>query len=373
MAKRFEVCTACHSRVLNSLYHEGVSLSRVRVSGRTLSFTVPSASCAQVVDVLSRHCFSYTVRDVGPLAVLAFLRRRKALWITAIVLCLALVTASSVVWTVRVDCPESLSAAVHQALSEAGALSPRFRAGLDLDALRYTLSGIDGVSLVSLSVRGVYLQVDVKAELPDATILAPSGALVASCDCVISRVIVEQGRALVQAGDSVRRGDVLIAPEYLLDPDADVTAPTRAVGTVYAYTYPSYSYQFDEHVLQTTRTGRCTRTATLTVLDRSFGAISPSPYAEYATETQVFTLGTFIPVTVARTTYYETQTDVVFTPFLSVKEEITEYCYAQILSQLKKGVHISRKWCIIDNKGSIYRVRAYAEVEQTVSIYADEE
>jgi len=372
MAKRFYVCTVCHNRALNYLYRAGVPLSRVRACGRSLSFTVSSREASLAASTLSDHCFTYTLGDVGIRSLFAVLRRRKALWIATVILCLALITASSVVWTVKVDCPDRLSAAVHDALSSSGALSPHFRATLDLDALRRTLSSIDGVSLVSLSVRGVYLQVDVKEELPAPSLATSSGALVASCDCVVTRVVVERGRAFVKEGDSVRRGDVLIAPEYLIDAEADVTVPTEAVGTVYGYTYPTYTYQFSEHTFVTSRTGEHRRTSTVSLFGQTYGALSASPYPEYEEDTQTFSIGTFFPLTITRTTYYETQTDDVFTPFPLIKEQIIEHCYAQIQSQLKKGVQISRKWCIIDNKGSVYRVRAYAEVEQTVSIYADE-
>ena len=372
MAKRFRVCTVCRGRALNCLCRVGVPVRRVRSVGRTLTFCVPEAWAQKAARTLDGQCFDYSMCEMGLRALLVALRKRTVLWITALVCCLAMVAASNVVWTVRVDCPDGLSASVYEALSESGALSPKFRNTVDLDALRRRLTAIDGVALVSVSVRGVYLQVDVKEELPKGIVATSDGAIVASCDCVVSRVVVERGRAMVKEGDSVRRGDVLIAPEYLVDPEADVTVPTQAVGTVYGYTYPTFTYQYDQHALRTVRTGECVRSATVSILGRTYGEVAPNPYAQCETQVEHFSLGAFVPIEVERTTYWETCTEATFAPFAVAKEDVVEYCFSQIQSQLKKEVQISRRWCIIDNRGSIYRVRAYAEVEQTVSIYADE-
>ena len=174
-------------------------------------------------------------------------------------------------------------------------------------------------------------------------------------------------------GQSVRRGDVLIAPEYLLDKDAAITAPATAVGVVYGYTYPSAMATYDERSTVTVRTGETAKSAQIVWDGVALSPEIPSPYAEYEAETTRIALGGLVPIEVVRTTYFRTETVVEFRPWAVARETVVEECFTQILSQLKKDVHLRRKWCIINTMGSIYSVRAYAEVEQTVGIYCDNE
>ncbi len=373
MTKRVEVCTICTNRILNALCREGVCVDKVRRKGRTLSFDVPLSSAADVRRCLDDMRLDYRIYDVGLSAVARFLRRRPVLWIGAALASLAIIVALQVVWSVRITCPDFLMPAVRQVLAEEGVLSPIFATKVDTRRIQSAVSTIDGVALASVYVKGVYLNVDVKEELPPAEIERYQGPIVAQCDCVISRVVVERGRAMVQAGQSVRRGDVLIAPEYLIDKDADVTVPTQAVGEVYGYVYPASTYLYDEEQVQTVPTGNVSRTAVIEVAGRRFGEGAPSPYASYQTQVDVIRLGGVVPVVIERTVYIETRQETRFAPWLVAKEEVLQYCYSQIESQIKKDVQILRKWCIIDTMGSIHRVRAYAEVEQMVGVYYDEE
>lgn len=372
MNRRITVCTICHNRVLNCLLRAGVDVHRVRPLGRTVSVEVPRAQVAAACACLDNICMQYTVERLGLAAVAAFLRRRPFLWITAALLSLVLIAALQVVWTVRIECPDDLYDAVHAAVATRY-VAPRFRRSVDTEDIRAAVNRLEGVALVSVYTRGVYLYVEVKEELPKGEIVLSNGPIVAACDCVISRLVVERGRAMVQVGQSVRKGDVLIAPEYLLDAEADITAPTRAVGTVYGYTYPSATALYDEQTVHTLRTGAVKRTAQLVVAGHTLGDIAPCDYANYEIETQTITLSGLLPVQIERTIYYETATVTQFEPFEVAKEGIIEQCYAQIYAQLKKDVEILDKWCIIDNMGSVHRVRAYAKAEQIVGVYGNEE
>ena len=372
MRKRFEVCTVCHGRVLNCLCRKGVRVTGVRVEGRKLSFVAAGENVRLCEDALGGACFGYTAREVGVGAWVRSLWRRPALWIAALVVCAALGVALNVVWKTEVDCTPELAPKVYAALAEAGYASPRFRNEVDTTDVKNRLTAIDGVALASVRIKGVWLEVEVKEELPNGETAVHTGAIVAACDCVVTRIVVERGRAMVAAGDSVRKGDVLIAPEYLVDADRDVTLPTQAVGEVYGYTYPAYTYQYAERTFEKTRTGEAVRHTRITAFGHTFGEREAAPYPQYEEEVEKFVLGAWFPIEIERVTYYETTEQAEFRPFALEKERIIEECFAQIRAHLKKSVQILREWCIIDNMGSIYRVRAYAEVEQRVDIYGDE-
>lgn len=362
----------CVGRVLNAFCRRGIAIGHVRTSRCRLRFDVCD-SYRQAIDCLDSLGVSYTQRRLGLGHVVRFLRRRPALWIGTVVACVVLVLCANVVWDTRIACPDYLADSVRAVLAECGASAPVWRGNLDTDAIKHGVEGIEGVALVSVYRRGVFLQVDVKEELPKGQLQLSSGPIVATCDCIVSRVVVESGRAMVQAGDTVRKGDVLIAPEYLVDKEADVTVPSRAVGEVYGYTYPTVTTQYAERTFRTVRTGARHTEGLLMLAGRTFGTIAPSPYAQCEVEERTVVLGDVVPVEVHLTTYYETRQEEFFAPWATAKERVLEGCYLELTSQIKKDVQIRRKWCIIDNMGSIYRVRAYAEVEQTVGVYYDEE
>ena len=364
MSRKVEVSSACVGRIVNDLCANGVCVRGVRKEGRRFCFCTDTRCMGAVRAYMERRCIDYCVQPKGVGRIGAFAARHWAMWVALAVVGVALALCFLMVWDVRVQCVEALEPAVSAVVAPS---RYHWRWQVDCADLKQQLTALDGVALASVYRRGTTLVAEVKEELPKAQVNAPAVApIVAVCDCIVSRIVVERGRAMVQEGQSVRKGDVLIAPEYLLDKNEMITAPGEAIGEVYGYVYPMVAVTYNERTFTTRTTGQSATYATLSVVGQTFGQPLPSPYRLYDTVTQVVRLQGWLGVDVVRTTYTELEQIEVFRPWEQAKEEILAECYAQIVADVKNSVQIVRKWCIINNTGSVYSVRAYAQVEQQV-------
>lgn len=366
MGRKFVVNSACCGRILNDLNRQGVPVQCVQTAKREVCFVVADKCSKKVCRCLDDKGYVFCMQRRGLAAFGAFLAGHLALWIALALVAVSLAVCSRFVWRVRIDCVDELYQSVQQRVMADEPIG-KWSASLDLAALKEELVAIDGVALVSVYCKGVCLVVEVKEELPPALVQEPRYApIVATCDCIVSRVVVERGRALVEAGQSVRKGDVLIAPEYLLDKDQDIAVPTEAIGTVYGYVYLAAETTYDEYGVVLCETGNAYSAAYLTIAGRQIGETPTSPYATYQYRRQIFAWQNWLPISLTRITYREQREQQTYRPWQSAKEEVEAYLGQQIEAQLKNNVKILRKWCIINNTGSTYYIRAYAEVEQEV-------
>lgn len=366
MRYKIEVNSACRGRILNELCRRGVGVQCVQVAGRKVCFWVQNKECADVRAYLDAGGYDYRALRRGLGAALSFLRRRVALLVALVLVAGAIAVCANLVLSVQIDCAPALSEQVRETVLESRPIG-QWRSRYDLAALKQSLVAIPSVALASVQIKGVCLAVSIKEELPAKEIVEPRYApIVATCDCIVTRVVVERGRALVEAGQSVRKGDVLIAPEYLLDKEQDIAVPTEAAGKVYGTVYPTYSLTYVEEREILRPTGRETTYAVISIAGERLGEERACPYDLYETRRERVALDSWLPVVVERVTYAEMQRESVVRPWESAKEQVVAFCEQQIETQMKNNVTILRKWCIINNKGSTYTVRAYAEVEQEV-------
>lgn len=223
-------------RLLHELQAHGVHPREVRREGlRTLTMRIERSDEREV----RRACADahVEVRQCTPLGLtraLMHLRRRAALPICAALCVLMLGMLGTRIWRIDVEAPShALRAQVEQALSALGAMPGAAKSGLDLRALESAVTAdVPGVKFCQARVRGVTLTLTAQQvePAPDTLSLYPPGGLYALCDAVVERVQVLAGRAVVQRGDTVRAGDLLISGEEQLS--REDTAPVRALGIV---------------------------------------------------------------------------------------------------------------------------------------------
>lgn len=372
MSKVRFVAKTAGSRILTEVGRLA-PIYRVSKKHKQIAWSVDATYCAAVEERLRQDKIDYTVHAGGVRHAVQVLWHRPALWIGMLLVCAVLGAMLNTVWVVDID-SETDDPALTAVLQEVLPHYPVWKQQVDAEAIRQKLLSVEGVALASVYVKGMRLQVEVRHELPKQPIKQPNYApIVAAYDCIVTRVVVERGRALVQPGDSVRKGDVLIAPEYLVDKDADVTVPDQAVGEVYGKAYLSTERTFCEYTTVYKPTGQTAIGAVMEVAGTVLGTMGDSPYTLYEEKQEKIALGIAVPVTVYRTTWIELEETQVYEPWDTAKERVQNECKEVLLQQLKKNVQYSRFWCIISNIGSTYTVRAYMEVEEQVGVVnADE-
>ena len=214
-----------------TLYIEGLMLEKLvmraleqgatiadmrRLSRRELIVTAEEKSAKIVRNLAEKYSMRCEVRSkTGRAAYRSYLRARATLPAAFLLLFALSALYLSRIWIVKVRVLNGAAAtgAVYLTLAEHGAVEGARASEIDPEVLALTLTSIEGYSYASVSREGICLVVELAAERPAPELydLAYARDLVASCDAVIVSVNVKAGTAQVKAGDTVRKGQVLIS------------------------------------------------------------------------------------------------------------------------------------------------------------------
>lgn len=289
------------ARLLNTFKGGGVRLNRVAVlSPSETEVTVAKKDLPKAVAILDSLCYNYSVKS-EPLGN-ALLRRLPLLLASA--LCAAAVFSSNLfVWRIEVAGAEGARLAeVLAVAAESGARAGVPKAFVDTAAVTAALRQTSGISSASVSYHGNSLKISVLTsyapEPPD-----PSGTeLVSGYDGVITRLVVESGTPLVQPGDVVKRGDVLISGNVFSTLDGTLIGQTEVRGSVYARVTFNYSYPVRSTSTLVT-TGNTYVATALSLFGLTIGGGEP-PFELYESESTTSRLFP-LPIAVTRTVYRE--------------------------------------------------------------------
>jgi similar to stage IV sporulation protein len=280
---------------VNLAVEAGATLLDLRRDGAELRLAVPLADFRRLrgaarathtrLHVLSRRGLPFLIRR---------LRRRRALLAVAAAAVAALHVLSGYVWIVDVRGTRSIPAWQVLAAVERLGLRPGVPKGsLDVrrvaDELPLVLPGIDWAGVTVQGTRAT-VEVAEHARGPGGFEQATYPAdVVASRDGVVAGVLVLAGRALVQPGDTVRRGQVLIAGR-LPAPDGG-EALVHARGTVTARVWYDRYVEVSLHQTRVEPTGRAVVRRAVRLFGREIdlGGWRPVPFPDYRLERTTLT------------------------------------------------------------------------------------
>ncbi len=155
------------------------------------------------------------IRNGGAASGLTFLGRRKVLLFGLILVAVVAVTASLFVWEVRVTgLDEQAAAGLLSELREEGITPGMYKGGFDTDDIEtQILIDHHEIAWIDIQCRGVVLVVEaVPAEpVPEVVDNTRPCNVVADRAAYIERITPLAGRAAVEPGDTVRKGDLLIS------------------------------------------------------------------------------------------------------------------------------------------------------------------
>lgn len=140
------------------------------------------------------------------------LRRRWGLAVGAVIFVAVLYLSTAVIWQVRVVGLNRLKEKeILELVEQIGIRRGSWKWGLDLSELAEELPRRNSaIAWAGLRLRGILLEVEIVEHLAGTAADHRPADLVASRDGLIERVVVIEGRAAVQVGDTVSRGDLLI-------------------------------------------------------------------------------------------------------------------------------------------------------------------
>lgn len=226
---------------MNMAAFRGIYLWDVTREGAAMTMKAAGSSLDILQACAEKTGCSMEVLGRGGLPVFFRRFRRRQVW-TAGLLCFAagLYLLSSFIWTVRVEGNERLTE--EELLSVCGEMGLKpgvWKRRVDTEAIANgLLLRFSDISWVSVGVEGTDVTIKLAETIEKAEWIDRETPcdIVAAQDGVIVQITAERGTPKVQAGDVVKKGDILISSELIigLEGEEQHTAYTAAEGTITA-------------------------------------------------------------------------------------------------------------------------------------------
>lgn len=309
---RFSVSGDFAERFYNLLIQQGLQpYDMCRTEDGRMELTLPRRQFRKIRTARRMAGVHIAVLDKGGLPKTVQKYRKR--WGLAIGAGLALIFVflmSGFVWSIRFEGEVQNRESLLAALREEGLFEGCWRGRVDADAVESRLmSGDLGLSFVSVVFKGSVAQVQIVYEKPKPEMLSTEPCnLVADCDGVITYMMVKEGVPVVQAGDAVQAGELLVSG--IFDSETVGIRKVHAQGQVYARTSQTLRVEMPYQTVECRRTGKIRRKFTLKIFNFSInlyfgGGIPYAIYDKIETSTDAH-IGEFIlPLSVITHTYYE--------------------------------------------------------------------
>jgi len=165
------------------------------------------------------RCRIYIVRRVGLFFIILKLRKRKWFLFGAFLFIAVVYFLSSFIWSIEVVCPdEELKSSIADDLRQWGLREGIFKYGIDKELyIDRLLNEYKELAWAEMEIRGSRLIIDVvKKQLPPDLEENTPCDIIASKDGIIEEIIPLRGVALVEPGQTVSKGDILITGKITL-------------------------------------------------------------------------------------------------------------------------------------------------------------
>ena len=242
---------------------------------------------SKCIEIIKATGVDYAVESRGG-AYLAksLMLRYLSMAVTAVMVIAALIMARSVCFKIEIDCENvDVVSQVKNILAQDSIRPYMLKSKINTKALSKRISGeIEEVGFANCYFDGGKLTVQIK-EVHVKEEEEEYSKIVADRDCIITRVLVYSGTALVKAGDVVKKGDTLI--EGYIDTAHDTEENERltvpADGLVYAETAYVKRITIGDKVIETRRTGESWKTTDIYLFGKLIGKSKLPEYEQYQT------------------------------------------------------------------------------------------
>ncbi len=359
-------------RFLNLLQQNGIPLvSLRRKDARTLVCECYSADLSAISALAQEK--GWRMEAVCPLGLSAFLlrlKKRPGIPVGIALMLIGMMVFSQFVWRVDVQNAGAYEAEIVSYLQESGYHTGVPRKRVDAKALESALTyRYPQIAWFHVYVTNVTLVVETSpgVAMPEKT-GDEAGDLVARRDGIIHAIRTFAGTPQVQAGDVVRKGDVLIRGE---ERSADgMLVPVHADGTVTARCWDSWTVTMPLSDIQSTETGRETVSVRIHTpwFDWPSQTESPDYLASNTYLTESPLVGAFFPVFLHTLIHREVSMEYEPRDMEEVRKEASEAALRQLKNALF-GDEIIDKWvdyCMIEDD----TLAATATAERLVDIGA---
>lgn len=234
-----QISGARTERVLERMRVHDISIYELhRLSDSTVSMIISAKDFKRLRTLMrGSACKVHIVRRIGAVFPLQRFFRRYALWSIGLgMFCLFLFASTRILWIDIDGCSGIAEQTILRALEQEGIYIGASRKGHDFSVLNNRLRLYDDrIAWIGLSLNGAILKAEIVESIPTTDEMDPNApaAVVAQKSGRIVRIEADAGRAIVQIGDAVSAGDILIAGD-LTSEESQYPVYAHAAGRVYA-------------------------------------------------------------------------------------------------------------------------------------------
>lgn len=368
-------------RLLNMAVARGIGFWDLQKQKEVAHLSVSLASFRSLRPLVRKtRCRLHIHRKVGFPFIKYRLRRRWGLAVGAFFFIAVLYVATSMVWDVRVSGTRHLQKAEVLALAEQLGIRPGiWKWRLNLPELEEELPRRhSAIAWAGLRLRGILLEIEIVEHLPGVAVDDSPADLVASKDGLIERIVVIEGKAAVEAGDTVSRGDLLIEgitdlEEGILDPEEQKAGAkeVRARGKVEARVWYEAREPLRRERTSLVLTGASRSSRFLRWKERQWRLWGPpdNPYSSAREEVKTTRWrwrNLSFPVEVITITFLEQRVDQESVSYHEALQQAQKEACQKLQAQVPEGISLEQLYYHEYLENDVEWVRAVAETREEI-------
>lgn len=352
--------------VISLAVKENIPFGAVRSDGDDCFFSVRSRDSKRIAAVAERLGVKIKLEQTGLVAIAKRHRGRVGVAVGGLLALLIVVFASRFVWDIEITGNERVpDEKIEAALGGYGLKLGAYKPSLDVKSVcERVIIEEGGISWISVDLRGTVARVEVR-ETSDAETekLSPPSNLVAACDGQIVSIEAYGGKSEVRAGQTVKKGDVLVSGA--IDSTALGYRLVRARGKVLASVSKRFSVSVPLAATEKTATGNVKTEKKIKIFSKTAELFKKTniSYEKYDTIEKTERLSLFgvrLPIFVTTVTYAE----YVETPIALTEDEALARAREALSKEIEAGTLGDRILAAYENvsfDGSAYTVSALVE------------
>lgn len=285
----------------------------------------------------------------------------RGMIICAIISLIILMSTSQFVTDVYITAPEGIDkTALKKELYIQGVKPGVYKKSIDRKIVRDNIMGkFNQIAYVSINVKGtnIFVNITKKDESQNSEENSNYCNIIATKDGIIEKVVPRSGEAIVEEGDIVKKGDVLVNG-----------ANTTALPEVWATTFYEAKKSSNYIDVKNQRTDNKKKVYTISFYDKKYKILRNIKYKDYEIEnkTHELKLGDYtFPIKITVSTFYEVRKVENKIDVKKVKEELSR----DVLKELDYTIPVSAR--IVDSKDKYNVNKSMVEYIVTVTTSED--
>ena len=299
------------------------------------------------------------------------IKKHFALSLSILFIGISLIIFSNIIVKVEVYGCQSVSKnQIIEVLNNNHITMHKFKSNYDLSKIESLLKqNINKVSLASAVIKGNTIIINIDEKIDNDEYIYEYKPLLAPYDCIIKEVTLKSGTLVVEEGQTVKKGEILVEPYINYKDGTKLSVEAKA--DVKVYIELSNTVEYLENHTTYVRTGKKIITEDLFLYKINFGGKKVNiPFKKYKTETYTYYpfKNFFIPLYKYKKVYYEIKEKQTYVPFENVKQNIIEQnkkmLYNTLSSQEKNNLEC---FTTINYEDNVYYVTTYLRGLITIS------